>query len=403
MRATCSSGLYYSRHRLRHKMIASPSLTLDHPKERRYRPKTVLRSACAFIFCILAFAALWPFNPFPRNQVSWLPNGNGIRFGRDGIVYSSRALDPHPSGGKGLCSLEIWLEPASSYVESSETILGFYSPGSLTRFRLLQRHDELLVQQDFKDQRNRLDTAEIKAVKAFQGRSRTLFTITATEKGTAVYRDAQFVESYSRFGMTCESVSGQLIIGNSPSDYDPWQGSVFGLAFYREGLSKDQIRRHLESWNQGAVPAGLEKDGLVGFYPLSDGGGPTVHDSSGEGADLTIPNAFAVPHKPFLASPWQEFSPSFDYLWDVLVNIGGFVPFGFFLCAYFSCERSRYGAAMRALALGGLVSLSFEVLQGMLPTRSSGMTDIITNTLGTGLGVLLCRWNWARNLIAKCE
>lgn len=383
------------------RLPGAQSLTLDHPNERRHRAKVVLGSACAVVFCVLVFAALWPFTPFPPNQVSWLTTEHGLRFGRDGIVYSSRGFDPNPSSGNELCSLELLIEPANFYVANSETILGFYAPDSPTRFRLIQRHDELFVQQDFKDQRNRLYTEEIEAAHVFLDRTRSLFTITSTGEGTIVYRDGQFIESNSRFGMNCESVSGQLILGNSPTAYDPWQGDILGMAFYRGGLNKDQVRSHFESWNQAAIPAGLERDGLVSLYTFSEGRGATVHDGTTQRVDLTIPSTFDTPHKPFLAPPWQEYSPDLDYLWDVVINIAGFVPFGFFLCAYFFCDSSWRSAAIRAFALGGLLSLSFEVSQGMLPSRSSGMTDIITNTMGTGIGVLLCKGSWVRNLFAK--
>jgi VanZ family protein len=349
------------------------------------------------------FAALWPFNPFPHNQVGWLSNENGLRFGRDAMVYGLRGFDSDPSNEEAFCSLEIWLEPAISNVESTKTILAFYAPHNPTKFRLLQYHDEFLVQRDFRNQQNQLSTAEIKVSQAFRNRGRVLFSISANKKGTSVYQNGQFSESYSRFGMTCESLSGQLIIGNSPIAYDSWQGNVFGLAFYRQGLTPEQVMYHSETWNHGSGPGDLQKDGLFGFYPFSERGGRSIHDSFGERSDLYIPSTFAIPHKQFLTAPWKEFSPSLGYLWDIFINIAGFVPFGFFFCAYFNCKRLGNRAAVLSLALGGFVSFAFEVLQGLLPTRSSGVTDIITNTLGTGIGVLLVRCRLLQKLVARLE
>ncbi len=91
----------------------------------------------------------------------------------------------------------------------------------------------------------------------------------------------------------------------------------------------------------------------------------------------------------FLEPPWKEFYPRWAYWKNVGINIGGFIPLGFFFCAYLTSVRQVSRPRLVTMILGAAASVTIEVLQAFLPTRDSGMTDIITNTLGTYLGVLL--------------
>jgi glycopeptide antibiotics resistance protein len=95
-------------------------------------------------------------------------------------------------------------------------------------------------------------------------------------------------------------------------------------------------------------------------------------------------------HQILLESAWQEFHKQRNYLKNVFINVAGFVPLGFFLHAYFSLIRRIRYAALATVMVGATVSLTIEVLQAYLPTRDSGTTDLITNTLGTCIGAALC-------------
>jgi glycopeptide antibiotics resistance protein len=76
---------------------------------------------------------------------------------------------------------------------------------------------------------------------------------------------------------------------------------------------------------------------------------------------------------------------------DSVVNILGFVPFGFLFCAYIQ-DIQHHSAArgiLCAVIVGALTSLGIELLQIFLPSRDSSLLDLLNNTLGMTLGSVL--------------
>jgi glycopeptide antibiotics resistance protein len=49
----------------------------------------------------------------------------------------------------------------------------------------------------------------------------------------------------------------------------------------------------------------------------------------------------------------------------------------------------------------GALSFSIEVMQYCVPSRGSGITDIITNTLGAGLGAMLVQSRVVRDRLSR--
>jgi VanZ like family/Concanavalin A-like lectin/glucanases superfamily len=358
---------------------------------------TVLTVLCALVLGAILVAGLWPFHT-PENEVSWLSHGNGLLFGDYGSILSAKAFNANRSKADNSCSVEIWLEP--SRVDSSGAILSFYRPGSrVVPLELRQSLSDLLIQSTSVDQSNHVRRSRIYVDNVFSPQKPFFFTITSGESGTIVYTDGTFVKK-ADFKLSTQELTGQLIVGNAPETTDNWSGQLKGLAIYDRELTSVEASQQYATWAKGK-PTDLAKSGsAVALYDFSEGGGNIIHNQVDSATDLLIPKRFFVLHEQFLEPFWEEFSGGWSYWRNVGINIAGFIPLGFFFCAYFSTVRRIERPAAVTIALGLAVSLTIEVLQAFLPTRDSGTTDLITNTLGTAVGVMVYRQKAAQVVLA---
>jgi hypothetical protein len=156
---------------------------------------------------------------------------------------------------------------------------------------------------------------------------------------------------------------------------------------YQTQLNANEVLAHYSTWTRTDRPA-IGRDGhAFGLYLFDEHNGTVIHDQTGLGVDLRIPDKYQVLDKIVLEPFWSEFSISPSYWYAVCKNIIGFVPLGFCFYAWWSLVLRPKRAALATIALGTTVSITIEILQGFLPMRQSGTSDIITNMLGTSLGV----------------
>jgi hypothetical protein len=355
----------------------------------------LLRGICAFVLFGILVAGLWPFHA-PRNEVSWLTDRNGLFFGKYGSIVSAGSFKADPAQANGSRSLEILLEPRR--VDSSGTILAFYWPENrIVPFSLHQSLGDLVLQRP-SDDPSHPEEVRVYVDDVFSQQKLVLVTISSSEAGTTVYADGAVVKRTGNFRLSSQDLTGTLIVGNSPVRREDWSGQLAGLAVYDRELTKDEVAEHYENWTKGKRANLAGSEAALALYLFNEGNGSVVHDQVTPATDLLIPKRFFVFDQLFLERPWDEFRNDQDYWKNNGINAFGFIPLGFFFYAYFSSVRRTKRALAITIAFGFAISLTIEVLQAWLPTRDSGMTDLITNTLGTVLGAILCvliaKLNW---------
>jgi len=341
---------------------------------------------CAIVLCCLLIFGLWPFG-HPRNDVTWFADQNIVRIGKHGTILSA---GPLPGRNVDSCSIEIWVRPALS--EASSTLLAFFGPSGLVGLSLHQSLTDLRL--DDGTRRSRPSKMYIGDV--LRAGRLVFLTVVSGPHGTAVYVDGVLARENSGFRSSHDACADRFVLGDAPDQHDTWEGELGGLAIYRHDLTAQQVLLNYQSWRNTGRPAESGSDKPDALYLFNEGGGRLVHDHGSSGVSLYIPQRYIIAQQILLESPWRAFEPTWNYIEDIFINIFGFVPFGFALCAFLAADGrvSRVGAI--TVLAGLLVSLSIEVLQAHLPTRNSDLTDILTNTLGTCFGVLLQRkWRLA--------
>jgi VanZ family protein len=293
-------------------------------------------------------------------------------------------------------TIELFLQPDTQRRRIAP-IVSLYDTALPANVLIAQWRSELLMRTPVPDSRGSRRFRETGIGNFLEGKP-SFVAITSGPEGTSFYLDGKLVETYDDPVLRNDTVRGRLRLGDSPTGGPGWIGKFYGLAIFSEVLTPADIIRHHETWTAGKSKDLASEPGISGLFLFDEGEGRTVRDYSPAHNKLVVPEYYRAPRKTSLLTPGRGLRPDFSDVADVMVNILGFVPFGFFFLFYLSRFWPRFGILSAAVTviLGAVISMGIEVTQVILPTRSSSMTDLICNTAGAAFGVVLAQVYQAR-------
>ena len=356
------------------------------------------------VFAILFFG-LWPFGfPIP-NRVTVLSDPPGIRFlggkglGRlnvGGIVYTPPlVIQQTKRFAPGSISLAFRVKADPEFTNGGGTIVALYDEGNRLKLLFGQWQFHLIIRTFYFATDKRGPYTEIGAREILSPGRSGWITVTSDTNGTSIYFEGQLIRSVANVRLlpAMADFSGyRIYLGNEPDVRAPWKGELYGLGLYDRALTADEVFESYRSRTPNPHPAGNPDDSAVVKYTFENVKNSKVPNVLNDGNFLQIPERFDLKERPLGRSISYKVNRE-----DVVINVLGFIPFGFLGALWLRQRRpgTIVGIALLVLPAGLALSFGIEFAQAYMPTRDSALLDFVTNAIGTIFGV------FAAILVAK--
>jgi hypothetical protein len=350
--------------------------------------RAIVLSVAVLLFAGLLLAGLWPFEFSPVNETQWMSGKDGLRAEAKGIAYTRaemRLIDP---GHDAFC-IEMTALSASASSGRIRRLISIMGPDMNELLFVGQWESSAAVR--FRSNRFAGGYREFGAVSVFQPMKPAHLIISYGKGALSLFANGAVVADGTMIPL--QSLVGILIVGNSPNGANGWVGEIGAIRVSHKAIQAEEAAEHFRHWREsGTLLDGRDASSIIAEYTFSERSGRTAHNSLGPAYDLLIPARMVKKDLQLLHFPLDEMRLSRYYVYDVIVNSLGFIPFGF--CAglfMLSLPGMRVGRLLLwATASGGFISLTIEVLQAFTINRSSQLSDLILNTLGTLVGAVCC-------------
>ena len=365
---------------------------LTHQKKNSLKWLTGL--LVVILFAILFFG-LRPKDFNFSNNVKWTHNESGIRFNKYGIAYTDpiEELRKEKSSEENGFSIEIALKPLN-YEEGFNFIFSLHNGNDRKQLLLGQWRSWIIaMNEDDYDHKRRVKRISVNT--ASRSPATLFITITTGHSGTDVYFNGQLIKSKKDLTLRIPyGANTRLILGNSVYGKHSWMGDIYGLAFYRHILTAQDAARHFKRWSYDQDFSFAKDKNPLALYYFDEKESTIALDHAGGDHNLKIPSRMPILKKKFLSSPWERNNFGKRQIEDIVLNLLGFIPLGF---AFTLTLRELGGGFVKKAAyvtffICILVSLIIETAQTWILSRSSSQLDLMCNTAGSVIGIMIALW-----------
>jgi hypothetical protein len=356
------------------------------------KPHPVPLYATVIVFLAVLFFGLNPKGYDFSNHVSRLDDGPGIRFDKYGLAYAEldSTLRKRIDAREGFSILMVFQSERLDN-NGSGHILTLH-PGKDEDQLIIWQWYSHIIAMNGNDYAHRRKTGRVSYKIPSSPAQQIFLSLTSGKSGTSLYFDGKVVSSNHSLHLDFPvGAKETLILGNSPYGNGSWQGDISGLALFDRELPPETVASLYNAWSLKRSFADAKKENPFLLYLFNEKEWHRIIDHSGNSTPLLIPAQAAPLRKRFLDRSLSDSGITGGLAQDVIVNLTGFIPLGFFF-AYLLVnlggtpgKRVLFYTVVFCFAL----SLAIELLQAWIPSRSSQFLDLFLNTSGGFTGAAL--------------
>ncbi len=366
---------------------------------KKNRQKLLVGLVVAILLGMLFFG-LRPKDFTFTNGANWISERPGIRFSKYGIAYTDPFVKSIEEGISKLngFSIIIAFKPESFHEGGFNFILSIHNGKNDDQLLVGQWRSYIIVMNG-DDYSNKRKTPRIAANIFSPAPRKIILTISTGKEGTKLYVGSQLVKTNSDLILKFpKGDKTRLIIGNSIYGKHSWNGEIYGLALYDYPLNANEALFHTKRWHKDQNLSLTEKGKPAVLYLFDEKRGKRAFDHGEGKLHLEIPPRMHALEKIILSLPWIGSELNKFFFIDIIVNFLGFIPLGFALSiTLFKFNvTSEKRVVLMTVASCFILSLTIEIVQAWVPSRTSSIMDVMSNTSGALIGsviYLLILWS----------